>query len=39
MFVVMVWMSMTNPAKADLYYKTYAGTGAINNEITIIQSN
>ena len=27
LFAIMVWMAMT-PAKADLYYKTYTGTGS-----------
>ena len=27
LFAIMVWMAMT-PAKADLYYKTYQGTGS-----------
>jgi hypothetical protein len=28
LFGLVLWMSMTNPAKADLYYDTYQGTGA-----------
>ena len=28
LFGFVLWMSMTNPAKADLYYKTYQGTGS-----------
>ncbi len=28
LFAFVLWMSLTNPAKADLYYKTYTGTGA-----------
>ena len=28
LFAFVLWMSLTNPAKSDLYYKTYAGTGA-----------